>query len=96
MIDLLGWTGAMLFSFCALPQCIKTWRSKEADDLSWIFLLMWLWGEILTLIYVLITNTKTGEYQWPLLANYVFNLVLVGYLLYAKWKYRSPKPSNPS
>ena len=88
MIEIVGWTGAALFSCCAVPQCIKTWRTKQAQDISWLFLLMWVWGEILTFAYVVHTNAQVGEFQYPLLANYVFNFVLVCYLLYAKWKYR--------
>lgn len=76
-----------MFSGCAVPQCIKTWKTRKTEDLSLTFLLMWFVGEILTFTYVLITNNQVGEYQIPLLANYVFNFVLVCYLLYAKWSY---------
>ncbi len=90
MIEWIGWTGALLFSWCAVPQCLKTWRTRRADDLSWGFLLMWLWGEVFTLAYVLATNARTGDYQLPLLTNYAFNLLLACYLIYAKWRYATP------
>ena len=92
MIDLIGWAGGILFSCCAVPQCLKTWRTKRADDLSWIFLWMWFFGEILTFTYVVVNNAKVGEFQYPLLANYVFNFMLVCYLLVAKFRYSSKRP----
>lgn len=95
MIEILGWLGAALFSRCAVPQCIKTWRTKRADDLSWAFLWMWFWGEVFTFTYVMVTNSRVGEYQLPLIANYVFNFVLVIYLLAAKWRYARPPAVSP-
>lgn len=87
MTELMGWFGAALFSCCALPQCIKTWKTRRTDDLSWWFLVMWWAGEVLTFGYVVVTNARAGEFQLPLLANYVFNFVLVCYLLVAKFQY---------
>ncbi len=84
MIEFIGWLGAILFSLCAVPQAIKTYRTKKADDLSWAFLMMWLWGEIFTLIYVLDNDVL----QWPLIVNYIFNIVLVLYILWAKLYYK--------
>jgi len=95
MIEFMGWLGAVLFSCCAVPQCIKTWRTKMAEDLSWGFLWMWCWGEVLTFAYVVVTNSRVGEYQLPLIANYVFNFVLVVYLLYAKARYGRARRLNP-
>ena len=100
----IGWAGSMLFCLCAVPQCIKAYRTKRVHDLSWIFILMWLLGEILFGIYVLVGNVRdieakaVGELsflqvlcsdgmQWPLLANYGFNIVLTSCLAYMKWYY---------
>ena len=97
MTEFMGWVGAVMFSCCAVPQCLKTWRTRRADDLSWLFLWMWCVGEILTFGYVLVTNAQVGVYQFPLLTNYVFNLALVCYLLVAKWRYgTAARGRNPS
>jgi len=85
--ETLGWVGAALFCFCAVPQSIKVYRTKSASDLSWIFLLMWLFGEIFTLIYVIDENIQLGSFQWPLISNYVMNMILVMYLVYARGRY---------
>jgi uncharacterized protein with PQ loop repeat len=44
----IGWLGAFLFAICAVPQVVKTWKTKKAGDLSWLFLLLWLFGELFT------------------------------------------------
>jgi uncharacterized protein with PQ loop repeat len=85
--EFLGWIGALLFCFCAVPQVIKAYRTKKTEDLSWVFLLMWLFGEVLTLIYVVGTNMAVEKFQWPLIANYIMNMLLVMYLVYAKGRY---------
>lgn len=82
MLELVGWTGAILLAFCALPQVVHTWTTKKAKDLSWAFLFLWWLGEIFTCVYVL-----KQPLQPPLLANYMLNIILVTYLLFAKVKY---------
>lgn len=88
MLELLGWAGSSMFCFCALPQCIKAYKTKSVGDLSWAFILMWVFGEIMTFSYVLIKNINVGEYQTPLLTNYVLNFLMVCYLVYAKMFYK--------
>jgi uncharacterized protein with PQ loop repeat len=85
---ILGWIGAFLFAFCAVPQVIKTYRTKKADDLSWLFLLFWLFGELLTLIYIVVDDIIHEIWHLPLYMNYTFNTVLVLYLIYAKVAYK--------
>ena len=77
----LGWLGSILLAFCALPQALKTFKTKKADDISWGFLLMWLFGEIFTLIFIL---PKAGVL--PLVVNYACNIVLI--LVILKYKLR--------
>ena len=83
----LGWFGAFLFSVCAIPQVLKTMKTREADDLSICFLLMWFFGEIFTLIYILIDDSLLLITHYPLYVNYVANIVMITYLLWAKKKY---------
>ena len=49
-----------------------------------LFLQMWLWGELLSFIYVLGNETM----RWPLITNDLFNILLVLYLVIAKLRYR--------
>ena len=88
MLEIIGWVGATCFSMCALPQVVKTYKTKSVGDFSWLFLLMWWVGEVLTFGYVFKKNLDCGSYQYPLLFNYVLNFVMVCYLVYAKVKYK--------
>ncbi len=72
MLDVIGWIGAALFAICGLPQAIQCYRAGHARGLDWTFLLMWFFGEVLTIIYVL------PKMDLPLLFNYFMNL---GFLL---------------
>lgn len=85
-MEIIGWIGGLLFAFCAVPQAIKTYKTKLAGDISWWFLGMWVFGEIFTLIYVIDDNTFYGNWQYPLLANYFFNIILVSFIIFVKWK----------
>lgn len=42
--NFIGWVGSVLFALCALPQAVKTWKTKKADDLSLLFLIFWMLG----------------------------------------------------
>lgn len=81
MIDQIGWVGNILFAACGIPQVIKCYRDGNADGLSWIFLLMWLVGEIFTASFV--WNTSR---QPQLMFNYIFNttclLIILKYKLF--------------
>lgn len=70
MVEIIGWVGATLFAVSGFPQAYRSWRQQHSDGISWGFLGMWTGGEVLTLIYVLLTTA-----QWPLIFNYVFNLL---------------------
>lgn len=75
----LGWLGSMLFAFCGLPQAIHAFRHKHADGMTWSFIMMWLWGEIFTLIYI-----SSKEDVVPLLANYILNVFFLLIILWFK------------
>ncbi len=86
--DIFGWAGAFLFTVCAVPQVIKTWRTKKAEDLSMLFLLFWLGGEILTMFYIIVDDVLLKITHFPLYLNYIFNTILVLYLIYVKKYYK--------
>jgi len=49
---MVGWIGSVLLTVCGLPQAIKVWRTKKANDLSMTFLTMWWLGEVFTFLYI--------------------------------------------
>lgn len=85
--EVIGWIGSVFFAICALPQAIHTFRTKRSDDLSELFLWFWFLGEVFTLVYIIYGDIKNGIYHFPLYFNYIFNLLLLFYLLYAKYTY---------
>ncbi len=80
IIEAIGWIGSMLFCLCALPQLITVYRNKHGFGLSWGFLLLWLFGEILCAIYV----GSQPIVQLPLIVNYALNLVMLLVIIYYK------------
>lgn len=76
---MIGWIGAILLSLCGLPQAIHSYKTKSSNGVSLYFLLMWLFGEVFTLVYVF---EKTDVL--PLLVNYTLNIVFIMVILYYK------------
>ena len=78
MINTIGWLGAIILAISSLPQMIKTVRDGHASGLSWIFLLLWFVGEVMCLVYV------APDHNYPLIANYLINLVILSVIGYYK------------
>lgn len=89
-LELIGWSGGILFAVCAVPQAIKSYKDGEADSLSTLTLWMWFLGELFMTIYVL---GKVG-FNGPLLLNYIFNLICVCIILRYKHKPRRVKDAS--
>ncbi|MCT4639087.1 MAG: PQ-loop domain-containing transporter [Bacteroidales bacterium] len=96
MNEYIGWIGSIFFAICALPQVVQTFRTKSAKDLNSLFLLLWLLGEIFTFWYVLYDDFSKKEYHYPLYFNYVFNLLMLVYLVYAKITYKDITEKKPA
>jgi|SRR5665213_2584726 len=75
---IIGWIGGLILAISSLPQLLKTISDGHAEGLSTVFLLAWLIGEVLSLIYV------TPTHNWPLIANYSANLFIVALIGYYK------------
>ena len=50
-IDLFGFLAALLTTIAFLPQLYKTWKTKSADDVSLIMLILFITGLIFWIIY---------------------------------------------
>ncbi len=85
--ETIGWIGNILFAVCAVPQVIKTYKSKSTKDLSALFLWLWLSGELLTFAYIIIGDFESETVHFPLYFNYLVNIVLASFLVYAKYLY---------
>lgn len=83
---ILGWIGGITLALSSIPQLLRTIRDGHADGLSGVFIASWLIGEVLSLVYVAPTL------NWPIIANYSINLlILLGIVYYKVWPRSSRK-----
>ena len=54
--DTFGFIAAALTTIAFLPQVIKTWRTKKAEDVSIVMLLMFITGLLFWIVYAIQTN----------------------------------------
>lgn len=77
-MEIIGWIGSILLAFCGLPQAIESYKTKSSEGLTWGLLLMWFWGEIFTIIYII------PKWHWPLIFNYTANIIFLVIIIYYK------------
>lgn len=77
----LGWAGSVLFAICAAPEAYLSFKNKHSNGLSYAFLMIWSFGEVFTLAYVVYTTP--GNY--PLIFNYLLNLGFLLVIVYYKF-----------
>jgi len=82
MTELIGTIGAIAFAICGLPQAVKCWQTKRADDMSWLFLILWGLGEACMIAYTVMALDSNRL----LLANYLANGAFLAVIIY----YKSP------
>lgn len=80
MIEVIGWIGSICFSVCGIPQACKSIQEGNSSGVSWLFLILWLVGELCTIVYVLMLD----ELLIPLIVNYILNLGSLLVILYYK------------
>ncbi|MBW3042408.1 SemiSWEET transporter [Prochlorococcus marinus] len=74
-IDLFGFLAALLTTIAFLPQLYKTWRTKSADDVSLIMLILFIIGLFCWIIYgfkiksvpILVANIITFIFNFSIL-----------------------------
>ena len=76
-MELIGWVGSFLLTFCGVPLAWQSYKDGHSNNINMTFLQMWLWGEVLVLIYVLAQATLL----YPLIANYAFNIILIAVIM---------------
>ena len=89
MTEVIGFLAAILGTICWLPQTIKTWRTREVNDLS-------IWANLLILATVtlwLVYGVLLGA--WPLIIANVISIVLIGAIIAAIILFRTSSRSEP-
>ena len=74
-IDFFGFLAALLTTIAFLPQLYKTWKTKSADDVSLIMLILFITGLICWIIYglkihsipILVANVVTFIFNFSIL-----------------------------
>lgn len=79
----LGLAAGLLTTIAYLPQVIKTWKSKSAQDLSWSMLIVLCIGIVLWLVY------GFSVQDVPVIAANILTLVLVSIILVLKIRYKN-------
>lgn len=78
----LGLVAGALTTIAYLPQLIKTWQSKSADDLSWSMLIILCVGIILWLVY------GFSVHDIPIVAANIVTFMLASVILVLKIRYK--------
>ena len=84
-IDLFGFSAASLTTIAFLPQLYKTWKTKSAEDVSLITLILFLTGLICWIIYGLKINSI------PILVANVITFIFNFSILILKITYSNAK-----
>lgn len=84
-VESIGMIAAVLTTISFLPQVVKTYKDKSAENLSMTMLVVFLLGVGLWLVYGVFKNSN------PLIVANSITLVLAGLLLFFKINYSSNK-----
>lgn len=89
-MEFIGWFGGILLAICGAPLAWEAWRTGNVGhSLTWTFLNLWFWGEVLVFAYVL------PQWLWPLIVNYGFNILCILVIAYyKKWPRTEQGQSN--
>lgn len=86
-ITILGFIGAACFALCTAPQILRVLKRKSTADISLLFILLSLGGNLCSATYIFYTNWVSGYWQIPQYFNYTIATTLVVTLLCLKIKY---------
>jgi len=86
-ITVLGFIGAGCFALCTAPQILRVLKRKSTADISLLFILLSLGGNLCSASYIFYTNWVSGYWQIPQYFNYTIATTLVVTLLCLKIKY---------
>ncbi|MCI4669027.1 MAG: SemiSWEET transporter [Bacteroidia bacterium] len=82
MIEIIGFTAAILSTVTFLPQVVKTWKSRSAKDLSLSMYLLVVSSVFMWLVYGIL------KVDWPIILANIVTLSLSSIILYFKIRYK--------
>jgi uncharacterized protein with PQ loop repeat len=83
IVESIGYVGSFIISFTLLPQIIHTYRIRNADGLSLLFLVSNACGTVCMLIYAVFNNLL------PILMSNVIILFLILLLIWMTIRFRT-------
>ena len=90
-MDALGYTAAIFATGSFVPQVIKTWRTRSAEDLSYLMLVTHIIGMVLWLVYGLMIGATP-----IVVANAIAVLLDVALVVLKMGAHQqAPRPEHP-
>ncbi len=77
----IGFIAAILTTASFLPQVLKVWRTRSANDVSLVMYLLFLAGVALWLTYGILIES------WPVILSNLITLILAGAVLVMKLRF---------
>lgn len=87
LFTIIGFVGALAFASCTGPQILRVLKRKSTADISLLFIILSLIGNLCSASYIFYTNLLSGLLQIPQYLNYSIATSLVVTLLVLKLKY---------
>lgn len=84
IIDFFGYSSGVLVGITLFPQCIRVYKTKSTNDLSWIFLVISLFASVFKLIYGIMID------QLPIVVTAPIILCETIVIMIAKCMYDKP------
>lgn len=88
-MDALGYVAALFATGAFIPQVVKTWRTRSAEDLSFLMLFLHIAGMVLWLTYGVMLGSA------PIVAANAVAILLDVALIILKWRSPSASPWTP-
>ena len=85
LVLFLGYLAGFLTTISLVPQVIKIWKTKSADDFSLAMLLIWCTGIACWVTYGILVNAA------PIIFWNISTLILAGTILSMKIKFKSKR-----
>ncbi|MBS1211631.1 MAG: hypothetical protein H6R26_247 [Proteobacteria bacterium] len=83
LTDLIGMIAGILTTISLVPQALKIWKTRSAEDVSFGMFALFSLGVILWLAYGVLIHAL------PIVVANSVTLVLAGSIIYMKWLFRS-------
>jgi len=77
-MEILSWIGSFLLAICGAPIAYDAYKNKRSD-ISTAFIMLWFFGELFTLIYVVYKQENALTF------NYFSNIMFIGVVIYYKF-----------